>query len=127
MWRPASPRSCAFWNTGSACATADATVSSRGRAPRSALAGGAQACASAASGLRVGAPADLVVLDGAHPFIAAAAEIGDGDALLDRWLFAAADVVRDVLVGGRFAVRERRHAADEAIDAAFLTTLRRLQ
>ena len=92
-----------------------------------ALAGGAQACASAASGLRVGAPADLVVLDGAHPFIAAAAEIGDGDALLDRWLFAAADVVRDVLVGGRFAVRERRHAADEAIDAAFLTTLRRLQ
>ncbi|WP_062119709.1 formimidoylglutamate deiminase [Aureimonas sp. AU40] len=92
-----------------------------------ALAGGAQATGVAASGIRVGAPADLVVLDGANPFIAAAAEGREGDAILDRWLFAVPDVVRDVVVGGRFAIRERRHAADEAIDAAFAKALRRLQ
>ena len=92
-----------------------------------ALAGGAQACGSAVSGLQVGAPADLVVLDGDHPFVAAAADVGKGDTLLDRWFFAASDLVRDVLVAGRFQIRDRRHAEDEAIDAAFLRTLRRLR
>ncbi|KQT69888.1 MULTISPECIES: formimidoylglutamate deiminase [unclassified Aureimonas] len=88
-----------------------------------ALRGGAQATGERVCGLTVGASADLVVLDGADPYIATAS----GDAILDRWLFAlGAKVVRDVLVGGRFVVREGRHAADEAVDAAFLTTLRRL-
>ncbi len=92
-----------------------------------ALAGGAQACGLAEHGLSIGAPADFIVLDGSHPFIAAAMDGEEGDTILDRWLFAAADVVRDVVVGGCFAITERRHAADEAIDAAFLRTLRRLQ
>lgn len=89
-----------------------------------ALAGGARAAGLGTAGLRPGAPADLVVLDGANPFIAAARD----DAILDRWLFAlGGDVVRDVMVGGRFVIREGRHEADEAIDRAFLGTLRRLQ
>ncbi|MEH3117525.1 MAG: formimidoylglutamate deiminase [Methylorubrum populi] len=88
-----------------------------------ALAGGAQAAGLRTCGLRRGAPADLIVLDGANPFIAAAQE----DAILGRWLFAlGGDVVRDVLVGGRFVIRAGRHEADEAIDRAFLKTLRRL-
>ncbi|KQT84059.1 formimidoylglutamate deiminase [Aurantimonas sp. Leaf443] len=89
-----------------------------------ALAGGAQACGAGLAGLQPGAAADLLVLDGADPYLATA----QGDALLDRWLFALGpSAVRDVLVGGRFVVREGRHARDEAIDAAFLKTLRRLQ
>ncbi|GGE04268.1 formimidoylglutamate deiminase [Aureimonas endophytica] len=92
-----------------------------------ALAGGAQACGRAVHGLRVGAPADLVVLDGNHPFVAAAAEGEGEDTLLDRWIFAAPDVLRDVLVGGRVVIRDRRHADEDAIDAAFLKALRRLQ
>ena len=89
-----------------------------------ALAGGAQAAGQAGSGLRVGAAADFVVLDGADPFIAAA----EGDAILDRWIFALGDhTVRDVIVGGEFVIRERRHAAEEAIDAAFSQTLQRLR
>ncbi|KQT47412.1 N-formimino-L-glutamate deiminase [Aureimonas sp. Leaf454] len=88
-----------------------------------ALEGGAAATGTAAFGLRPGAPADLVVLDGANPYIATA----KGDAILDRWLFALGrESIRDVLVGGRFVVREGRHAADAAVDAAFLKTLRRL-
>lgn len=89
-----------------------------------ALAGGARAAGLGTAGLRPGAPADLIVLDGTNPFIAAARD----DAILDRWLFAlGGDVVRDVVVGGRFVIREGRHEADEAIDRAFLETLRRLQ
>lgn len=88
-----------------------------------ALAGGAQAAGSAMDGIRVGAPADLVVLDDRDPYIGTAS----GDAILDRWIFALGRAaVRDVIVDGRTIIRDGRHEADEAVDAAFRRTLAEL-
>ena len=87
------------------------------------LKGGAQAAGQATFGLAVGAPADLLVLDGASPYLAAA----QGDQILDRWLFAlGGDAVRDVMVAGQWRIEDGRHAQDEAIDRAFAAVLRRL-
>jgi formimidoylglutamate deiminase len=89
-----------------------------------ALAGGAQALGRGGAGLAVGQPADLVVLDGADPFIATAKD----DQILDRWIFALGNkpVVRDVMVRGCWRVQAGRHARDEAIDACFTRVLRKL-
>lgn len=88
-----------------------------------ALAGGARACGLTPPGLRPGARADLIVLDARSPFIAAAR----GDAIIDRWVFALGDhAVRDVMVAGRWAVRDRRHAAEDAVDHAFRHVLAKL-
>ncbi len=87
------------------------------------LSGGAQAAGLKTSGLRVGARANLVVLDGANPFIAAAKD----DQILDRWIFALGnEAVRDVMVRGDFVVREGRHRAEERIDSDFARALRRI-
>lgn len=89
-----------------------------------ALAGGAHASGIAEAGLSVGAPADLVVLDGRSPYLASVAE----DAILDRWIFGGiGSVVRDVMVGGRWVVEDGRHTKDEEIDHAFAATLQRLK
>lgn len=88
-----------------------------------ALAGGAQALGQATGGLQVGAAADLVVLDGADPFIATAR----GDTILDRWLFAVGDrAVRDVMVGGRWQIADLQHRLDATIDEKFRGVLARL-
>ena len=88
-----------------------------------ALLGGAQALGQASSGLQVGASADLVVLDGADPFIATAG----GDTILDRWLFALGDrAVRDVMVAGRWQISDRQHRLDASIDEKFRGVLARL-
>jgi formimidoylglutamate deiminase len=87
------------------------------------LSGGAQAAGLKTSGIRVGARADLVVLDGANPFIAAAKD----DQILDRWIFAlGSEAVRDVMVRGNFVVREGRHRAEERIDGDFARALKRI-
>lgn len=87
------------------------------------LAGGSQAAGLRTSGIRVGARADLVVLDGANPFIAAAKD----DQILDRWIFAlGSEAVRDVMVRGDFVVREGRHLAEERIDSDFARALKRI-
>ena len=88
-----------------------------------ALAGGAQALGQATSGPQVGAAADLVVLDGADPFIATA----KSDTILDRWLFTVGDrAVRDVMVAGRWHITEGRHRLDASIDQKFRGVLARL-
>ncbi|KPF45109.1 formimidoylglutamate deiminase [Rhizobium sp. AAP43] len=88
-----------------------------------ALKGGAQAAGLSGHGIRIGARADLVVLDGNNPFIGAAS----ADQILDRWLFAVGDAaVRDVMVGGQWVVREGRHRDEEAIDRRFRDVLQRL-
>lgn len=88
-----------------------------------ALAGGAQALGQGEGRIAPGAFASFAVLDGDEPFIAAS----DGDAILDRWIFAlGARTVRDVIVRGRWVIRDRRHDNDETIDAAFRRTLGRL-
>jgi formimidoylglutamate deiminase len=87
------------------------------------LSGGAQAAGLATAGIRVGARADLVVLDGENPFIATAKD----DQILDRWIFAlGSEVVRDVMVGGQFVVQQGRHRFEEAIDRDFKRVLHTL-
>ncbi|HXV30857.1 MAG TPA: formimidoylglutamate deiminase, partial [Sinorhizobium sp.] len=95
-----------------------------------AIAGGAQAAGTNAAGLdkaagiAVGALADLVVLDGANPYLAAAS----GDRILDRWLFAlGGEAVRDVMVAGRWRIREGCHDREEEIDRAFARVLNKLK
>ncbi|MCA1492496.1 formimidoylglutamate deiminase [Sinorhizobium alkalisoli] len=89
-----------------------------------ALAGGAQAAGIDPRGLTVGARADLVVLDGANPYIAAAS----GNQILDRWFFAlGGEAVRDVMVGGQWKIRNGRHDREEHIDRAFARVLNKLK
>lgn len=88
-----------------------------------AVAGGARAFGLKSAGLAVGAPADLVVLDPDHPSLYGRV----GDAVLDSYIFAGgAACVRDVFVGGKQVVAERRHTAEEAVFARFKQAIGRL-
>jgi len=88
-----------------------------------ALAGGAQALGQPVGALETGRRADLLVLDGADPYLACA----EGDQILNRWLFAGSDrQVRDLMVGGRWVVRDGRHADEERTASAFAGVLARL-
>ncbi|MES2742655.1 MAG: formimidoylglutamate deiminase [Pseudomonadota bacterium] len=93
---------------------------------RGALAGGAQACGRRVGALVAGRRADLLVLDSAHPNLCDIAT----DEVLSSFIFCGNDnLVRDVLVGGRWVVRDGRHMAQDAIAARFgraLAALRRL-
>ncbi len=72
--------------------------------------------ASRSGRIAVGCRADWLVLDAEHPAMAGAA----ADAALDHLLFAGADkAIRDVMVGGRWVVKNGRHAADERLRARF--------
>jgi formimidoylglutamate deiminase len=87
-----------------------------------ALAGGGRACGNG-GGLAVGQVADLILLDGDHPLLAARS----GDALLDAWVFAGnANLVRHVVVGGRIVVHDGHHAEEAAAAHSFVDTLRQL-
>ncbi|MEN5314959.1 formimidoylglutamate deiminase [Pseudomonas koreensis] len=88
-----------------------------------ALEGGAQALGQPIGALEVGKRADWIVLDGNDPYLATA----QGDAILNRWLFAGGDrQVRDVLVNGQWVVRDGRHAGEEDSARAFTQVLREL-
>ncbi len=90
---------------------------------RAALAGGAQAMGRPVGAIAPGCRADLVVLDQEHPILAERT----GDAMVDAWIFSGNDrVVRDVVVGGRWVVREGHHAHEEQARADFTRALRRL-
>ncbi len=79
---------------------------------RRALQGGSQALRRTIGMLVPGARADLLVLDGNHPVLYGKT----GDLILDSLVFAGNDnPVRDVMVGGRWVVREGRHEKEEAI------------
>ena len=83
---------------------------------RTALAGGAQALGRPIGALEAGARADLLVLDGDHPLLAGR----ETDTLLDSLVFSGNDnPVRDVMVGGRWAVREGHHHDQDAIAARY--------
>jgi len=98
-------------------------VSTGGWLYRQAQTGAAQAL-SVAPGLAVGAPADLVELDPAHPSLHAR----DGDALLDSWLFAAGgrSAVRSVWRGGCRLVHGGRHRDHERIVTRYRGVLQRI-
>jgi formimidoylglutamate deiminase len=84
---------------------------------------GARAIGQPAGTIEVGTRADWVVLDAAHPSMAGAAE---GSAL-DHLVFAGgARAIRDVMVAGRWVVRDGRHAAEAALAEPFAALMRRL-
>jgi formimidoylglutamate deiminase len=76
-----------------------------------AAAGGAQALGRRMGALARGMRADLVVLDGEHADLVGRSAGAIADALV---FSGATDLVRDVMVGGRWMVQEKRHAAEEA-------------
>ncbi len=88
----------------------------------SALAGGAQALAQPVGAIAPGFRADLVELDPAHPALAGQA----AETALDAWIFSSASpgVVRNVMVGGRWVIRDGRHEDEEQILDAFRATMR---
>ena len=89
---------------------------------RAALAGGAQAAGRRVGALAPGHAADLLVLDEAHPNVAAPPE------LLNGFIFSGNDnLVKDVLAGGQWVVRGRQHVAQAAIAARFKETLANLR
>jgi formimidoylglutamate deiminase len=103
---------------------AGAPGASTGRALyEAALAGGAQACGRPIGSLAPGKRADLVVLDGAHPILAG---VGP-EHTLDAAIFSGnANLVRDVMVGGRWVVRGGRHAEEERIGQDYRRVVTRL-
>ena len=91
---------------------------------RAALEGGRSALGRPIARIEVGNRADLLVLDGAHPALGGKA----GDDLLGGLVFAASDnPVRDVMIGGRWVVREGRHPDQEAILQQYARTMKQLQ
>mgnify|MGYP000008479121 FL=1 len=88
-----------------------------------ALSGGAQAMGQPIGALEVGKRADWLVLDGNDPYLSTAS----GDAILNRWLFAGSDrQIREVMVNGRWVIRDGRHADEEYSSRAFAQVLREL-
>lgn len=88
-----------------------------------AAAGGAAASGLSCSRLEQGARADLVVIDLDHPDLVGRT----GDALLDSLVFSGErPAVRDVMVAGRWRVRDGVHPDQEAIAAAYRRTVRQL-
>ena len=86
--------------------------------------GGARACGRPAGTLAVGRFADMIAIDQQAVTLAGL----QGDTLLDAFVFASGDgLVTDVWSAGRHVLRDRRHANQEAIEAAFRDTMRRLR
>ena len=90
---------------------------------RAALHGGARASGRPVGELRDGARADLIVLDDASPLLAAR----DARSVLDSFLFAGnTPLVRDVMVGGTWRVRDFAHAAETRAAEAYRGVVERL-
>ncbi len=90
---------------------------------RRACVGGARASARRIGALEAGCRADLVVLDLNSPSFVGRVE----DTIMDTFVFAAAgNVVRDVMVGGRWLVQEGRHFAETAIAAGYRRAIAKL-
>ena len=88
-----------------------------------ALEGGAAASGRRLGALAPGHRADLLVLDGDHPL----AYGRRGDRLVDALVFAGnVPLVRQVLVGGRWRVRDGRHEAEADVASAYCRVLDRL-
>ena len=87
-----------------------------------ALAGGARALGRRIGALETGYRADIVVLDAAHPDLAAVS----GDSWLDAYVFVAGTAaVSSVLVAGRVLVSGGRHHRRDAITARYAAALAR--
>ncbi len=83
---------------------------------RAALHGGTNASGMPQGTLQPGARADLIVLDDNSPLLAAR----DERSVLDSFIFAGnTPLVRDVMVGGRWVVRDFHHHDEERIAARY--------
>lgn len=84
--------------------------------------GGALACGQPVGRLEAGMRADLVVLDGEHPSMVGL----DRDEAVDAWIFSnhAGPVVRHVMVGGNWQVRDGRHVREEDLFRRYAETIR---
>ena len=90
---------------------------------QAALAGGAQALGRRIGRLAPGYRADLIRIDDQHPILAGRR----GEVLLDSLVFSGnANLVRDVMVGGRWLVRDSRHLRRDVIAAAYRASVARL-
>ena len=90
---------------------------------RAALAGGSQALGHRLGSIQTGYQADLLALDLEHPAL-----VGKPcHSLLDSWLFGAGNsAVRDVFVGGRAVITDRRHRHEAMIQRRYRDTMKRL-
>lgn len=89
-----------------------------------ALAGGAQAAGQPTSALTAGRRADLIVLYGDDASLADRTD----DTLLDAAIFGPGrSLVRDVLIAGRWVVRDRHHTGAAAARARYRAVLARLR
>ena len=104
-------------------AASEVDPSTGGSLWRAAVAGGAKACGRSIAGIEVGQRADLVILDGMHPDLTGRT----GDAVADTVVFSGGHgFVRDVMVGGKWAVQDSHHALEEKAANDFRLTLTRL-
>jgi formimidoylglutamate deiminase len=84
---------------------------------------GAQALGQPAGGIAVGRRADWLVLDTEHPSMAGAPL----ENALDHLVFAGGSAaIRDVMVAGRWVVKERHHAAELPLRGRFSDLMKRL-
>ncbi len=84
---------------------------------------GARAIGQPAGSLAVGRRADWLVLDDRHPSLAGAA----ADTSLDHLVFAGGNAaIRDVMVAGRWIVKDRHHAAEQPLRSTFAELMARL-
>jgi formimidoylglutamate deiminase len=89
-----------------------------------ALHGGARASGRSVGKLEVGRRADLLVLDSAHPNLLGA----EASEVLGRFLFCGNDnLVRDVLAGGQWVVRDGRHLEQDAVARRYVQAVRALR
>ncbi len=91
---------------------------------QAALQGGAQASGRQLGALAAGKRADLLVLDSEHPNLDGVAP----ENALGSLVFSGNDnLVRHVLVGGRWVVRDQRHLAQQTITERFKRTVAELR
>jgi formimidoylglutamate deiminase len=89
-----------------------------------ALQGGAQAAGRPVGAIAPGRRADVIVLDDDHPNLFGLAL----DEVLGTFVFSGNDnLVKDVMVGGQWVVRNQQHVAQQAIAARFKQTLAELR
>jgi formimidoylglutamate deiminase len=90
---------------------------------RHAAVSGAEALGRAAGEIAVGRRADWLVLEGDHPSMAGAPLAN----ALDHLVFAGGEsAIRDVMVAGRWVVRERHHGAEAELKPRFAELMARL-
>lgn len=107
-----------------AVSASDATPSPGAALWAAAASDGGRACGRNTGALESGARADLIVIDDQHAAVYGARDEDFFDALV--FANIGGNAIRDVMVGGRWVIRDGRHPKEDAIKARFQKTLDRL-